>query len=213
MEALSKSLGKVGELILFVLFSIVYTSLIISPLILINILIEGSLIKYILLFIPLIGLLALALEREFIAVKAVFIDYKSYYRSYFKDVFGEKFIRKYLTYSLIFSLYFYFSDALRILESDVLVLFVFRIFLSLIFRDIIFYTILQRAFREDVGFIKTIKNSCLLTFRFPIYAIIISFVWEVIESLLITNILWTYVLVIIIGFLGTFINETKVKNL
>lgn len=213
MEALSKSLGKVGELILFVLLSIVYTSLIISPLILINILIEGSLIKYILLFIPLIGLLALALEREFIAVKAVFIDYKSYYRSYFKDVFGEKFIRKYLTYSLIFSLYFYFSDALRILESDVLVLFVFRIFLSLIFRDIIFYTILQRAFREDVGFIKTIKNSCLLTFRFPIYAIIIGFVWEVIESLLITNILWTYVLVIIIGFLGTFINETKVKNL
>ncbi len=213
MEALSKSLGKVGELILFVLLSIVYTSLIISPLILINILIEGSLIKYILLFIPLIGLLALALEREFIAVKAVFIDYKSYYRSYFKDVFGEKFIRKYLTYSLIFSLYFYFSDALRILESDVLVLFVFRIFLSLIFRDIIFYTILQRAFREDVGFIKTIKNSCLLTFRFPIYAIIIGFVREVIESLLVTNILWTYVLVIIIGFLGTFINETKVKNL
>ncbi len=213
MEALSKSLGKVGELILFVLLSIVYTSLIISPLILINILIEGSLIKYILLFIPLIGLLALALEREFIAVKAVFIDYKSYYRSYFKDVFGEKFIRKYLTYSLIFSLYFYFSDALRILESDVLVLFVFRIFLSLIFRDIIFYTIFQRAFREDVGFIKTIKNSCLLTFRFPIYAIIIGFVREVIESLLVTNILWTYVLVIIIGFLGTFINETKVKNL
>lgn len=213
MQALSKSLGKVGELILFVLFSIVYTSLIISPLILVNLLIEGSLIRYILLFIPLIGLLGLALERELIAVKAVFIDYKSYYRPYFKDVFGQGFIKKYLTYSLIFSLYFYFSDALRILESDALILFVFRIFLSLIFRNIIFYTILQRAFREDIGFIKTIKNSCLLTFRFPIYAIIIGFVREVIESLLITNILWTYVLVIIIGFMGTFINETKVKNL
>lgn len=213
MEALSKSLGKVGELILFVLLSIVYTSLIISPLILVNLLIEGSLIRYILLFIPLIGLLGLALERELIAVKAVFIDYKSYYRPYFKDVFGQGFIKKYLTYSLIFSLYFYFSDALRILESDALILFVFRIFLSLIFRNIIFYTILQRAFREDIGFIKTIKNSCLLTFRFPICAIIIGFVREVIESLLVTNILWTYVLVIIIGFLGTFINETKVKNL
>ena len=213
MEALSKSLGKVGELILFVLLSIVYTSLIISPLILVNLLIEGSLIRYILLFIPLIGLLGLALERELIAVKAVFIDYKSYYRPYFKDVFGQGFIKKYLTYSLIFSLYFYFSDALRILESGALILFVFRIFLSLIFRNIIFYTILQRAFREDIGFIKTIKNSSLLTFRFPIYAIIIGFVWEVIESLLITNILWTYVLVIIIGFMGTFINETKVKNL
>lgn len=213
MEALSKSLGKVGELILFVLLSIVYTSLIISPLILVNLLIEGSLIRYILLFIPLIGLLGLALERELIAVKTVFIDYKSYYRPYFKDVFGQGFIKKYLTYSLIFSLYFYFSDALRILESDALILFVFRIFLSLIFRNIIFYTILQRAFREDIGFIKTIKNSCLLTFRFPIYAIIIGFVREVIESLLVTNILWTYVLVIIIGFLGTFINETKVKNL
>lgn len=213
MEALSKSLGKVGELILFLLLSIVYTSLIIAPLILVNLLIEESLISYILLFIPLIGLLALALEREFIATKAVFIDYKSYYRPYFKDIFGEGFIRKYTTYSLIFSLYFYFSDALRILESGVLILFVFRILLSLIFRNIIFYTILQRAFREDIGFIKTIKNSSLLTFRFPIYAIIIGFVWEVIESLLITNILWTYVLVIIIGFMGTFINETKVKNL
>lgn len=213
MEALSKSLGKVGELILFLLLSIVYTSLIIAPLILVNLLIEESLISYILLFIPLIGLLALALEREFIATKAVFIDYKSYYRPYFKDIFGQGFIRKYLTYSLIFSLYFYFSDALRILESGALILFVFRILLSLIFRNIIFYTILQRAFREDIGFIKTIKNSSLLTFRFPIYAIIIGFVWEVIESLLITNILWTYVLVIIIGFMGTFINETKVKNL
>lgn len=213
MEALSKSLGKVGELILFLLLSIVYTSLIIAPLILVNLLIEESLISYILLFIPLIGLLALALEREFIATKAVFIDYKSYYRPYFKDIFGEGFIRKYTTYSLIFSLYFYFSDALRILESGVLILFVFRILLSLIFRNIIFYTILQRAFREDIGFIKTIKNSSLLTFRFPIYAIIIGFVWEVIESLLITNILWTYVLVIVIGFMGTFINETKVKNL
>ena len=213
MQALSKSLGRVGELILFVLFSIVYTSLIISPLILVNLLIEGSLIRYILLFVPLIGLLALALEREFIATKAVFIDYKSYYRPYFKDVFGQGFIKKYLTYSLIFSLYFYFSDALRILESGALILFVFRIFLSLIFRNIIFYTILQRAFREDIGFIKTIKNSSLLTFRFPIYVIIIGFAWEVIESLLITNILWTYVLVIIIGFMGTFINETKVKNL
>lgn len=213
MQALSKSLGKVGELILFVLLSIVYTSLIISPLILVNLLVEGSLIRYILLFIPLIGLLGLALERELIAVKAVFIDYKSYYRPYFKDIFGEGFIRKYLTYSLIFSLYFYFSDALRILESDALILFVFRIFLSLIFRNIIFYTVLQRAFRENIGFIKTIKNSSLLTFRFPIYAIIIGFVWEVIESLLITNVLWIYALVIIIGFLGTFINETKVKNL
>lgn len=213
MEALSKSLGKVGELILFLLLSIVYTSLIVAPLILVNLLIEESLISYILLFIPLIGLLALALERELIATKAVFIDYKSYYRPYFKDVFGQGFIKKYLTYSLIFSLYFYFSDSLRILESGALILFVFRIFLSLIFRNIIFYTILQRAFREDIGFIKTIKNSSLLTFRFPIYAIIIGFVWEVIESLLITNILWTYVLVIIIGFLGTFINETKVKNL
>ena len=213
MQALSKSLGKVGELILFVLFSIVYTSLIISPLILVNLLIEGSLIRYILLFIPLIGLLGLALEREFIATRAVFIDYKSYYRPYFKDIFGQGFIKKYLTYSCVFSLYFYFSDALRILESDALILFVFRIFLSVIFRNIIFYTILQRAFRENIGFIKTIKNSSLLTFRFPIYAIIIGFVWEVIESLLITNILWTYVLVIIIGFMGTFINETKVKNL
>lgn len=213
MEALSKSLGKVGELILFLLLSIVYTSLIIAPLILVNLLIEESLISYILLFIPLIGLLALALEREFIATKAVFIDYKSYYRPYFKDVFGENFIKKYLTYALIFSLYFYFSDAIRILESDALILFVFRIFLSLIFRNIIFYTVLQRAFREEIGFIKTIKNSSLLTFRFPIYAIIIGFVWEVIESLLITNILWTYVFVIIMGFLGTFINETKVKNL
>lgn len=213
MESLSKSLSKVGELILFLLLSIVYTSLIIAPLILVNLLIEESLISYILLFIPLIGLLALALEREFIAVKAVFIDYKSYYRPYFKDVFGQGFIKKYLTYSCVFSLYFYFSDALRILESGALILFVFRILLSLIFRNIIFYTILQRAFREDIGFIKTIKNSSLLTFRFPIYAIIIGFVWEVIESLLITNILWTYVLVIIIGFMGTFINETKVKNL
>ncbi len=213
MQVLSKSLGKVGELILFLLLSIVYTSLIVAPLILVNLLIEGSLISYILLFIPLIGLLALALEREFIATKAVFIDYKSYYRPYFKDVFGQGFIKKYLTYSCVFSLYFYFSDALRILESGALILFVFRIFLSVIFRNIIFYTILQRAFRENIGFIKTIKNSSLLTFRFPIYAIIIGFVWEVIESLLITNILWTYVLVIIIGFMGTFINETKVKNL
>lgn len=213
MQALLKSLGKVGELILFVFLSVVYTSLIILPIILVNLLIEGSLIRYILLFIPLIGLLALALERELIAVKSVFVDYKSYYRTYFKNIFEKGFIRKYLTYSCVFSLYFYFSDALRILESDVLILFVFRIFLSLIFRNIIFYTILQKAFRENIGFIKTIKNSSLLTFRFPIYAIIIGFVWEVIESLLITNILWTYVLVIIIGFLGTFINETKVKNL
>ena len=66
MESLSKSLGALGEIIIFIILSLTYTSLILLPIILINLLIDKSLISYIFLFVPLIGLLGLAIERPFL---------------------------------------------------------------------------------------------------------------------------------------------------
>ena len=213
MESLSKSLGALGEIIIFIILSLTYTSLILLPIILINLLIDKSLISYIFLFVPLIGLLGLAIERAFIGTRNVFVNQKSFYRPYFKELFSTRPIKKYATYCLLLSLYFYSCDSLRILENEVLGLFILRIFLSLAFRNIIFYTILQRAFRKELGFVETIKNSAILTLKYPLYAIIICLVWGLIEELMIKNALWTYVLVIILGFMGNFINQSKVKNL
>ena len=213
MESLSKSLGALGEIVIFLLLSIIYTSLILLPIILINLLLDRSLISYIFLFVPLIGLFGLAIERSFIGVRNVFVNQKSFYRPYFKELLTEKILGKYLTYCFLFSLYFYSADSLRILENENPALFILRIFLSLSLRNIIFYTILQKAFREELGFMDTIKNSALLTMKYPLYSIMIFFVWGIIEKLILKNILWTYVLVIILGFLGNFINQTKVKNL
>ncbi|WP_297689376.1 hypothetical protein [uncultured Anaerococcus sp.] len=213
MESLAKSLGSLGEIIIFIFLSLVYTSLILLPIILINLLIDRSLISYIFLFVPLIGLLGLAIERAFIGTRNVFVNQKSFYRPYFKELFSTRPIKKYATYCLLLSLYFYSCDSLRILENEVLGLFILRIFLSLAFRNIIFYTILQRAFRKELGFVETIKNSALLTLKYPLYAIIICLIWGLIEELMIKNSLWTYVLVIIMGFMGNFINQSKVKNL
>ncbi len=213
MESLSKSLGALGEIIIFIILSLTYTSLILLPIILINLLIDKSLISYIFLFVPLIGLLGLAIERAFIGTRNVFVNQKSFYRPYFKELFSTRPIKKYATYCLLLSLYFYSCDSLRILENGSLGLFVLRIFLSLAFRNIIFYTILQRAFRKELGFVETIKNSAILTLKYPLYAIIICLIWGLIEELMIKNALWTYVLVIILGFMGNFINQSKVKNL
>ncbi|WP_296126592.1 hypothetical protein [uncultured Anaerococcus sp.] len=213
MESLAKSLGSLGEIIIFIFLSLVYTSLILLPIILINLLIDRSLISYIFLFVPLIGLLGLAIERAFIGTRNVFVNQKSFYRPYFKELFSTRPIKKYATYCLLLSLYFYSCDSLRILENEVLGLFILRIFLSLAFRNIIFYTILQRAFRKELGFVETIKNSALLALKYPLYAIIICLIWGLIEELMIKNSLWTYVLVIIMGFMGNFINQSKVKNL
>lgn len=213
MESLSKSLGALGEIIIFIVLSLTYTSLILLPIILINLLIDKSLISYIFLFVPLIGLLGLAIERAFIGTRNVFVNQKSFYRPYFKELFSTRPIKKYATYCLLLSLYFYSCDSLRILENGILGLFILRIFLSLAFRNIIFYTILQRAFRKELGFVETIKNSAILTLKYPLYAIIICLVWGLIEELMIKNALWTYVLVIILGFMGNFINQSKVKNL
>lgn len=213
MESLSKSLGAIGEIIIFIALSITYTSLILLPIILINLLIDRSLISYIFLFVPLIGLLGLAIERAFVGTRNVFVNQKSFYRPYFKELLSTRPIKKYATYCLLLSLYFYSCDSLRILESGILGFFILRIFLSLAFRNIIFYTILQRAFRKELGFVETIKNSAILTLKYPLYAIIICLVWGLIEELMIKNALWTYVLVIILGFMGNFINQSKVKNL
>lgn len=213
MESLAKSLGSLGEIIIFIFLSLVYTSLILLPIILINLLIDRSLISYIFLFVPLIGLLGLAIERAFIGTRNVFVNQKSFYRPYFKELFSTRPLKKYATYCLLLSLYFYSCDSLRILENEVLGLFILRIFLSLAFRNIIFYTILQRAFRKELGFVETIKNSALLALKYPLYAIIICLIWGLIEELMIKNSLWTYVLVIIMGFMGNFINQSKVKNL
>lgn len=213
MEGFSKSLSKLGELILFILCSIIYTSLILLPMILINLMLEDSLISYIFLFIPLIGLLGVSLEREFISVREVFIKRTPYYKPYFSKVFSKGFLKKYLVYCLIFSLFFYADDSLRILEGENFILFVFRIFLDLALINMIFYTILQKAYREDLTFIKISKNSLILTGKFPIQSIIVGFVWLVFQNLVYRNSFWTLGLVIIMGFMGTFINEIKIKNL
>lgn len=174
---------------------------------------EDSLISYIFLFIPLIGLLGISLEREFISVREVFIKRTPYYKPYFSKVFSKGFLKKYLVYCLRFSLFFYADDSLRILEGENFILFVFRIFLDLALINMIFYTILQKAYREDLTFIKTSKNSLILTGKFPIQSIIVGFVWLVFQNLVYRNSFWTLGLVIIMGFMGTFINEIKIKNL
>lgn len=213
MEGVLQSLSKVGEIVLFLLCSVLYTSLILLPMILVNLMLENSLISYVLLFIPLIGLLAVSMEREFVAAREVFVKQTPYYKPYFSKVFDKGFIKKYLSYCLILGLYFYADDSLRILESDNLFLFVMRIFLDFIFINIIFYTILQKSYRKDLGFVKTIKNSLILTSRFFLYSILIGFVWMIIQNMIYSNNIWTFGLVIIMGFMGTFINETKIKNL
>ncbi|MDY2919491.1 MAG: hypothetical protein SOU08_07645 [Anaerococcus sp.] len=170
-------------------------------------------IKYILLFVPLIGLLGFALEREFISTREIFVNYGLYAKGDFKKVFDKDTISKYFSYLVVFSLYFYSSDSLRLLEGENLLIGIFRLFLSFILRNIIFYMILQNAFRKKVDFIVNVKNSTILSFKNLIYSIIVGLIWGVFERLMLNNILWIYPFVIVIAITGVMINEYSIKNL
>ncbi|MDO5047496.1 MAG: hypothetical protein Q4D88_03000 [Anaerococcus sp.] len=213
MGILSKSLTRIGEFIIFVFLSIIYTSIILLPIILINLLLKEVLIKYLLLFIPLIGLVGFSLEREFISIREAYVNYRPYAKPYFRKVFTKDSLSKYLAYTLVFSLYFYSADALRILEKDMVIFGVVRIVLAFSLRNIIFYMILQNAFRSRVDFLIGVKNSLILTYKNLFYSIMVFAIWGILEYLMVKNILWTYPFVIIMGLFGVLINEYSIKNL
>lgn len=213
MESFAKGMYKLGEVILYAFVSIFYSSLILLPIFLLNLFLTENISKYLVLFVPLSGLIGFALERQANSFTATFVNDKKTLASYFKETFDENGLSKYLLYVLLFSLYFYADSSLRIISSTNGIIGILTIILLYFYRGIIFYTILQTSHRKYMGIIQTIKNSLILTYRYFFYSIIVYLVWELFERLIINNNLWLLIFILIFAAMVNTINEYAIKKL
>ncbi|WP_295885070.1 hypothetical protein [uncultured Anaerococcus sp.] len=213
MESFAKGMYKLGEVILYAFVSIFYSSLILLPIFLLNLFLTENISKYLVLFVPLSGLIGFALERQANSFTATFVNDKKTLASYFKETFDENGLSKYLLYVLLFSLYFYADSSLRIISSINGIIGILTIILLYFYRGIIFYTILQTSHRKYMGIIQTIKNSLILTYRYFLYSIIVYLVWELFERLIINNNFWLLIFILIFAAMVNTINEYAIKKL
>ncbi|MBM0046084.1 hypothetical protein JNO63_03160 [Anaerococcus sp. mt242] len=213
MESFAKGMYKLGEVILYAFVSIFYSSLILLPIFLLNLFLTENISKYLVLFVPLSGLIGFALERQANSFTATFVNDKKTLASYFKETFDENGLSKYLLYVLLFSLYFYADSSLRIISSTNGIIGILTIILLYFYRGIIFYTILQTSHRKYMGIIQTIKNSLILTYRYFFYSIIVYLVWELFERLIINNNFWLLIFILIFAAMVNTINEYTIKKL
>jgi len=183
------------------------------PIFAVDLLVEGSISSYIIIFIPLVGLLGFALERQAVSFTAAFVSDKKVYLPYFKEVFNKDWLSKYGLYTLLFALYYYANGSLSIIGQTSAVFGILRNILMYFYRGIIFYTILQTSHREYVGIITSIKNSLILTYKYFIFTILIYVVWEVFENLYIVNSVWMLIFIIIFAALINTINEYAIKKI
>ncbi|WP_296142101.1 hypothetical protein [uncultured Anaerococcus sp.] len=213
MESFAKGMYKLGEVILYAFVSMFYSSLILLPIFLLNLFLTENISKYLVLFVPLSGLIGFALERQANSFTATFVNDKKTLASYFKETFDENGLSKYLLYVLLFSLYFYADSSLRIISSTNGIIGILTIILLYFYRGIIFYTILQTSHRKYMGIIQTIKNSLILTYRYFFYSIIVYLVWELFERLIINNNFWLLIFILIFAAMVNTINEYAIKKL
>lgn len=213
MESFAKGMYKLGEVILYAFVSMFYSSLILLPIFLLNLFLTENISKYLVLFVPLSGLIGFALERQANSFTATFVNEKKTLAYYFKETFDENGLSKYLLYVLLFSLYFYADSSLRIISSINGIIGILTIILLYFYRGIIFYTILQTSHRKYMGIIQTIKNSLILTYRYFFYSIIVYLVWELFERLIINNNFWLLIFILIFAAMVNTINEYAIKKL
>lgn len=213
MESFTRGLYRIGEVIIYAIVSFFYSGLILLPIFAVDLLVEGSISSYIIIFIPLIGLLGFALERQAVSFTAAFVNDKKVYLPYFKEVFNKDWLSKYGLYTLLFALYYYANGSLSIIGQTSAVFGILRIILMYFYRGIIFYTILQTSHRQYVGIIASIKNSLILTYKYFIFTILIFVVWEVFENLYIVNSVWMLIFIIIFAALINTINEYAIKKI
>jgi len=213
MESFAKGMYKLGEVILYAIVSMFYSTIILLPIFLLNLFLTENISKYLVFFIPLSGLLGFALERQANSFMATFVNDKKAFSSYFKETFDDDMLSKYLLYVLLFSLYFYADSSLRIISLTNGFVGVLTIILLYFYRGIIFYTILQISHRKYIGIIQTIKNSLILTYRYFFYSIIVYLVWELFERLIINNNFWLLIFILIFAAMVNTINEYAIRKL
>lgn len=213
MESFANGMYKLGEVILYAFLSMFYSSLILSPIFLLNLFLTEDISRYLALFIPLSGLVGFALERQAISFTETFVNDKKALNSYLKETFNENWLSKYILYVLLFSLYFYANTSLRIISLTNGIIGILTILLLYFYRGIIFYTILQTSHRKYMGIIQTIKNSLILTYRYFFYSIIVYLVWELFERLIINNNFWLLIFILIFAAMVNTINEYAIKKL
>lgn len=162
MEGLFDLIYKIGEFIIFFILNSFYSVLMLLIFFLINPLLENPMSSYILLFVPLTGLIGLSLERLTIAINEAFNKDKSYIKAYFYKL-KDNILRKYLIYVVEISLFYYAISILERFSSLSGLIKVVEFIFIFLYGNIIFYTILQTSLREYVGFINLLKNSVVLT--------------------------------------------------
>ena len=213
MESFTRGLYKFGEVIIYTIVSFLCSGLILLPILAIDLLVEGSLSSYIILFVPLVGLIGFAAERQALSFTAAFVNDKKVYLPYFKDVFNKDWLSKYGLYTLLFALYYYANGSLRIIGETSAVFGILRIILLYFYRGIIFYTILQTSHRKYVGVIASVKNSLILTYKYFVFSLIVYVIWEIFENLYIANNIWIFIFIIIFAALINTINEYAIKKI
>lgn len=213
MESFTKGMYKFGEVILYAFMSMVYSGLILLPIFLISLMLDGPIGSYVLLFIPLVGLLGFALERQAISFTESFVYDKKAFVTYFKETFDSNTLSKYGLYTILFALYYYANQSLFIIGEASAIFGILTIILNYFYRGIIFYSILQTALREYVGIIPTIRNALILTYKYFAFSLVVFVVFEIFQRLMAANILWIFVFIIIFAAMINMVNEYAIKNL
>lgn len=202
MEGLFDLIYKIGEFIIFFILNSFYSVLMLLIFFLINPLLENPMSSYILLFVPLTGLIGLSLERLTIAINEAFNKDKSYIKAYFYKL-KDNILRKYLIYVVEISLFYYAISILERFSSLSGLIKVVEFIFIFLYGNIIFYTILQTSLREYVGFINLLKNSVVLTYRYLIISILNTLAIFIFIRLIEKNILFFLVFIFIMaGFIN-----------
>lgn len=202
MENFFDLIYKIGEFIIFCLVNLFYSLVILLPFFVINPLLERPMSTYILIFVPLTGLIGFSIERLVVAINEVFNRDKPYFKAFFNKV-RDKFLHKYLLYVIEISIFYYML--VIFLQASKFGLFykIIKFIFIFLYGNIIFYTLMQTSLREYVGFTRTIKNAIVLTYRYLILSILNGLAIFIFISLIGKNIIFFLVfLFIMAGFIN-----------
>ncbi|MFM1564615.1 hypothetical protein [Helcococcus ovis] len=170
-----------SEKILAYLINIFYTFILTLPLILVGLFIKGgNIIKFPILFIPLVTLYFMAIKSLTYAIYKIIFKNELYYKPFFLKSLRENFIKNYFYYFVAVSLLYFGLNSTYVMIVKVNTMFwiLFALIIMMILPNIIYSTI-QFALYETKSIRETINNSFLLSAMYGIItvAMVFIFIW------------------------------------
>ncbi|MGX7072074.1 hypothetical protein ACWOAQ_01175 [Helcococcus kunzii] len=181
--------------VLAYVINLVYFIVLTIPLYLIGLLVEGGLIKYAFLFIPLTALFLVGLKNLVYTSYMILIKKKLYYKPFFWKSLTDDFFRVYSYYLIVVSLlYFGLTSTYFIINTVSQGFWVLFALICLLILPNIVFTTLQFALYEPKPILQTIKNSYILFLMLGVVSLAMTILLGVIIYLFLKNLIMVTVL-------------------